>query len=130
MMVKSMHMRELIELLHQEESCWWKFILEKLELDSPFQFSEYETYASYCLGMHGDQYISIRRPWFRYGKSYFNSELNIANINKLSWIYDFVAFEKWDTPSVTRRIRAHIIVLSNFLIKVYDEVVKNLKFKI
>jgi hypothetical protein len=125
MMVKSTHMRELIDLIQEGDTCWWELILEKIGVDSPQQFSEYETYASYCLDMHEDKYISIERPWFRYGKAYFNSELNSASPTKLSRIYDYVAFENWDTPTFARRIRARILVFNDLLAKVCNSIIKN-----
>ncbi len=128
MMVKSTHMRELIGLINEGGISWWELILENLELeDGPNQFSEYETYASYCLDVHGDKYISISRPWFRYGRAFFNDDLKLANVKKLAWIYDFIAFEKWDKATFTRRFRARVLVFNDLLAKVHNSIFKNKK---
>lgn len=109
MMIRTADMIELIDSLQTQDQCWWKKILSSLNGKTPFQFSEYETYANYCLATKSKSYKSIERAWFRYGKSYFGCNLTEANTKKLSKQYDFVAFEDWDS-GLLRRIRSHIIV--------------------
>jgi hypothetical protein len=113
MMVDTQHMRELISLISCRDKAWWNAILENLTGSTPFRFSEYETYAAYCLDTYPSRYFSKARPWFRYGHSYFNRRIDQANICELADIYDFVAFETWDTPNISRRLRSHILVALN-----------------
>ena len=109
LLVKTKHMRQLISDLERPAMMWWQTVLGNLNGETPFQFSEYETYASYCLKYFPDEYRSIHRPWFRYGNSYTCTSLEMANVNSLVKLYDFVAFEHWD-HGVLRAARAHAIV--------------------
>lgn len=109
LMVKTGDMRSLIEFLSQEKSEWWVKVLLSLKGNTPFQFSEYETYANFCLSTRAGCYKSIKRSWFRYGKSFLGQDLPGAETAALSGMYDFVAFEDWDA-GVLRTLRSHVIV--------------------
>jgi hypothetical protein len=115
LMVRTADMIELINSLEKSDHKWWQKILSELNGKTPFQFSEYETYTNYCLSSKSDSYVSIKRNWFRYGKSFYGCNLTEADMTKLSKLYDFVAFEDWDY-GVTRRIRSQIIVRLHMLV--------------
>jgi hypothetical protein len=110
LMVRTDDMSKLIQLLDTEDTKWWINILSSLKGKTPFQFSEYEIYANFCLSTKNESYRSIKRMWFRYGKSYFGCELTEADTSKLSDLYDFVAFEDWDSGKL-RSIRSYLIVI-------------------
>jgi hypothetical protein len=110
LMVRTRDMYELINALQLHGNIWWQNILKSLSGKTPFQFSEYEIYANYCLSTHPSSYKSIKRTWFRYGRSYFGCDLPDASSVELSKIYDFVAFEDWDSGPL-KFLRAHMIVL-------------------
>ena len=109
LMVRGSDMRALISDLDVCNPPWWVAILRRLKDSNPFQFSEYETYASYCLNRWPDRYKPIERSWFRYGHSYFGCQLQTANVACLADLYDFVAFEQWDS-GIARILRALIMV--------------------
>ena len=114
LMVRSTDMADLIKELEQPGVIWWKNILSSLKGKSPFQFSEYETYANFCLHMKCKDYTSIRRQWFRYGRSYFGCDLVLARTAVLSKVFDFIAFEEWDSGRL-KVARSHIIVFTRRL---------------
>jgi hypothetical protein len=91
---------------------------DMINLIRHLQFSEYETYANYCLSTKPDSYRSIKRLWFRYGQSYFRCDLRFANISALSSFYDFVAFEDWDTGFL-RTIRAFFRIFQTRLLMLF-----------
>ena len=109
LMVRTEDMSKLIQYLDTTDSKWWVNILSSLNGKTPFQFSEYETYANFCLFTKPKSYRSIKRMWFRYGKSYLGRDLPQADTSTLSELYDFVAFEDWDS-GFYRRIRSYLIV--------------------
>jgi len=109
-MVRTTDMIELIDALETPERKWWQNILSSLSGKTSFQFSEYETYANYCLAMKSECYLTTERPWFRYGMSYCGCNLTKADVKNFSGLYDFVAFEDWDSGLI-RQIRSHFIVL-------------------
>jgi hypothetical protein len=109
LMVKTEDMSNLIQHLEKPESKWWITILSSLNGKSSFQFSEYETYANFCLFKKPESYRSVKRMWLRYGKSYLGCDLPQADISSLTKLYDFVAFEGWDS-GFTRRIRSYLSV--------------------
>ena len=110
LMVRTEDMRSLIQYLNKTDATWWMNILSSLNGKSPCQFSEYETYANFCLSTKPKSYRSIKRMWFRYGKSYFGCDLTQADTSTLSELYDFVAFEDWDS-GFHRRIRSYLTVI-------------------
>jgi hypothetical protein len=108
-LVRTADMRTLLDELSAHGMQWWKYVLSTMTGKSPQQFSEYETYAAYCLSRWPDRYQSIWRRWFRSGSPYFRTELHAADVSILADLYDFVAFEGWDdTPR--RRIRSRVRV--------------------
>jgi hypothetical protein len=109
LMVRTADMIELIDSLQTPDQSWWKKILSSLNGKTPFQFSEYETYANYCMATKPNAYKSIERAWFRYGRSYFGRDLSEAAVASLSYLYDFVAFEDWDC-GILKTIRSRFIV--------------------
>lgn len=116
LMVRTADMIELIDSLQTQDQSWWKKILSSLNGKTPFQFSEYETYANYCMATKPKTYKSIERAWFRYGRSYFGRDLSKDAATSLSNLYDFVAFEDWDC-GILKTIRSHTIVtLRRFLL--------------
>ena len=109
LMVRTAHMIELIDALQGPDQEWWQNVLSTLNGKTPFQFSEYETYANYCISTKPDCYKSIKRHWFRYGMSYFARKLPIVDVTSLSNYYDFVAFEDWDC-GLLKTIRSRALV--------------------
>jgi len=120
LMVRSVDMIELINSLNTPEHKWWKNILLSLKGKTPFQFSEYETYTNYCLAVKPGSYSTVKRDWFRYGRSYYGCNLTQADIKNLSKLYDFVAFEDWDT-GLMRRVRSYILVF----LRLASQIIKN-----
>ena len=121
LMVRAADMIELIDSLQSQGQDWWKNILSSLNGKTPFQFSEYETYANFCLATKPKSYQSIERSWFRYGRSYFGSDLSNDAATSLSNLYDFVAFEDWDC-GILKSIRSRTIVSSRrFLLNFIDK---------
>jgi hypothetical protein len=118
LMVLSEDMSKLIQRLETTDAEWWVNILSSLNGKTPFQFSEYETYANFCLSTNPKAYRSIRRMWFRYGKSYFGCDLPLADTYTLSKLYDFVAFEDWDFGKL-RSIRSSVIVMYQRLCSIF-----------
>jgi len=116
LMVRTADMIELIDSLQSLDQNWWQKILSSLNGKTPFQFSEYETYANYCISKKPDLYRSIKRDWFRYGRSYFNCDIPDANVNSLAGQYDFIAFEDWD-QGLLKRARARFLVLKKIIAK-------------
>jgi hypothetical protein len=109
LLVDTNDMTSLINHLEKGGTKWWINILSSLNGKTSHQFSEYETYANFCLSTRPNSYRSINRMWFRYGKSYYDTDLPQADTTSLSRLYDFVAFEDWDS-GFYRRIRSYIIV--------------------
>jgi hypothetical protein len=114
LMVRTADMADIIKTLETPDIKWWKNILLSLNGKTPFQFSEYETYANYCLFVKSDAYKSKRRRWFRYGRSYFGCNLTQAKTSNLSNLFDFVAFEEWDS-GLLKVCRSHLIVMASRL---------------
>lgn len=110
LMVRTIDMIELIDALQEPNQEWWRKILASLNGKTPFQFSEYETYANYCISTKKYFYKSIKRHWFRYGMSYFGRGLQMEDAKSLSNYYDFVAFEDWDRGTL-KAIRSRVLVV-------------------
>jgi hypothetical protein len=109
-LVRAADMSELLDELSSHGMPWWQYALTSMIGKSRQQFSEYETYAAYCLSRWPERYRSIWRRWFRRGRAYFGADWRSADISVLADLYDFVAFEGWDTGSRARR-RSKIRVL-------------------
>jgi hypothetical protein len=110
LMVNTFDMNCMIHDLEKAGQIWWCKILESLTNKYPFQqFSEYETYATFCLSNRPHLYKSIKRSWFRYGKSYFNKELSDSRVGDLGKYYDYIAFEEWDVGFL-RTLRSYFMV--------------------
>lgn len=114
LLVRSADMQTLLTELSSHGQPWWQYILSCLGGRSPQQFSEYETYAAYCLTRWPERYQGIRRRWLRGGRSYFQAGLTQANPTGLADLYDFIAFEDWD-DSLSRQRRARRRVLKERL---------------
>jgi hypothetical protein len=110
LMVRTADMRSLIQYLNKTDATWWIYILSSLNGKTPFQFSEYETYSNFCLSTKPNSYRSIKRMWFRYGRSYFGCDLTQADTSTLAALYDFVAFEDWDV-GILRSFRSYLLVV-------------------
>lgn len=122
MLIKVEHAIKMINEIDQIEQAWWINILRSLTDKSKFQFSEYETYSNYCLFNYPSEYITIKRNWFRYGRSYFgNFELKSIDIMNISKLYDFISFEEWDIGRI-RYIRSVALVVRDRILKLigYD----------
>ena len=116
MPVRSADMLALLAELNSDEIPWWSLILDRLgEWCWEQHFSEYETYASFCLDRFPGRYASLERPWFRWGHSFFGVNMSKANVASLRGVYDFVAFEEWDRPTILRRLRAFAAMIVDFL---------------
>jgi hypothetical protein len=109
LMVQTEDMLSLIQHLDSPKTTWWMNILSSLNGNTPFQFSEYETYANFCLFMKSNSYRSTKRRWLRYGRSYFGCDLTQADTSTLAQFYDFVAFEDWDV-GILRTLRSYFLV--------------------
>jgi hypothetical protein len=107
-MVCREHMLALLDELSAHGMPWWQYVLSSLVGRTPQQFSEYETYAAYCLTRWPDRYRSIRRRWLRSGRSYFGREMSSADVSEIANLFDFVAFESWDKRP-RRRTRRHVL---------------------
>ncbi len=103
MLVQTGDMQALLAELDAHGLPWWQYILSCLTGRSPHQFSEYETYAAYCLARWPQRYQSIRRRWLRGGRSWFQAGLTQADYAGLADLYDFIAFEDWDNSARRRR---------------------------
>jgi hypothetical protein len=102
-LVRTADMSDLLEELSSHGLAWWHYVLSSMTGKSRQQFSEYETYAAYCLSRWPERYRSIWRRWFRSGTAYFGTEWRSADLSALAGLYDFIAFERWDTGSRARR---------------------------
>lgn len=120
LMVQTSDMIRLINELRVGECDWWINILKSLNGKSRNQFSEYETYANYVIAKNNESYKSIKRNWFRYGNSYFKGNIPNIDIEKVSDLYDFVAFEEWDSGPL-KQIRSHALVLAR---RIYHSISK------
>lgn len=112
MLIFRPHMLSLISDIEEPGQPWYSTILAKLDSHTPFQLSEYEFYANYCLDKYPDKYLSIKRSWFRYGTSFFRCDLKLADVSGLQDAFDYVAFESWDKPSLLRTVAARLFVYS------------------
>jgi hypothetical protein len=119
MLVTAADMSELLEELSCHGLPWWKRILMCLRGTSPQQFSEYETYAAYCLWRWPHRYRSISRRWLRGGTSYFGTDMRTADLSRLAGVYDYVSFEDWDV-GLRRRIRSRLRVAKARAITWFD----------
>jgi Family of unknown function (DUF6492) len=99
------HMLALLDELSSHGMPWWQYVLSSLAGRTPQQFSEYETYAAYCLTRWPNCYRSIWRRWLRHGRSYFGQELKFADVSLIGDLFDFVAFEDWDRGPRSRVMR-------------------------
>ncbi len=99
------HMLALLDELSAHDLPWWRYVLSSLVGSTAQQFSEYETYAAYCLTRWPECYRSIRRRWLRHGRSYFDQDMKFADLSPLADLYDFVAFEDWDRRPRNRVVR-------------------------
>jgi hypothetical protein len=102
-LVRTNDMGALLDELSAHGVPWWKYVLSTMTGKSPQQFSEYETYAAYCLSRWPERYQSLRRRWFRSGTAYFGTNWRSADISALAGLYDYIAFEGWDTGARRRR---------------------------
>jgi len=103
MLVHTGDMQALLAELSSHGMPWWQFILRAMNGRSAQQFSEFETYAAYCLARWPQRYRDVRRRWLRAGRSYFQAGLTQACLEELATLYDFVAFEDWDDSGRRRR---------------------------
>jgi hypothetical protein len=109
-LVRTADMAALLAELSSHGLPWWQYVLSSMTGKSPQQFSEYETYAAYCLSRWPERYQSLRRRWFRSGTAYFGTNWHSANISALANLYDYIAFEGWDTgPRRRRRSRVRVV---------------------
>jgi hypothetical protein len=102
-LVRTADMSALLDELSSHGLPWWQYVLSSMTGKSPQQFSEYETYAAYCLSRWPERYQSVWRRWLRGGSAYFGSNWHSADISALADLYDYIAFEGWDTGPRRRR---------------------------
>ncbi len=112
MLVNKADMRAMLGELNLNSLRWWEYILSSLNPSDFQQFSEYETYSSYCLSKWPERYRSVERPWFRYGRSLLRNDMKNSDFSSLSKHYDFVAFEEWDI-GIRNWVRSWIIFIGD-----------------
>jgi hypothetical protein len=112
MLVNKADMRAMLDELEVNGLKWWEYILSNLNTYDLQQFSEYETYSSYCLSKWPERYRSIERSWFRYGRSFLLKDMKDSDLSSLAKFYDFIAFEEWDV-GIRNWIRSWIVFLGD-----------------
>jgi len=91
---------ELIASLEQRAARpWVEALLAAITGQSPSEFSEYETIGTFAFRRHADQCFVNHRPWFRFGTAYCGGldRITPAHLRRLAGLFDFAAFERWDT---------------------------------
>lgn len=119
LLVKSLHMSSLLESMTHTSMPWWEKILSLLDESPPQQLSEYELYANYVFNEFPEQYISVRRNWYRYGSSLYNLSIDNNLICNIKSNYDFIAFEKWDF-GFFKKIISNTIHYKNQLMRLFN----------
>jgi hypothetical protein len=114
LMVNTKHMLDLLRVLEKPSMKWWEGVIDSFNDRDLQQFSEYETYSSYCLSRFPMLYKSVDRDWFRYGRSLTGSPLETADVLRLQGLYDFVAFEDWDDGWI-KNFRANFLFCQSWL---------------
>lgn len=78
---------------------WWESLLEMINENKNFDFSEYEFYAGYLNNLKPELVSFVDRPWFRHGEHILklSNSSSLESIEKKFKGYDFVAFENHKT---------------------------------
>lgn len=102
MLIETVIMKEIIKRIEQDGKCWFETILDAIDSNEPYAFSEFETYGtfvtSYYQGKYGYQELStLRDAGLLYGRCVTDKELK-----KLSEKYDTASFEAYHWPPKPR----------------------------
>lgn len=93
-------LREICRIHKVDENHYWNLILSLVERrDARLGFSEYASYALFCLRKYSDKYSLVPSNAFRFGNGLIDRK--ILNSDS-SWVkdsgYEVVCFEQWDKP--------------------------------
>lgn len=104
MMFNKHIMQELLTNIDRNDKIkgkkWFEKILYSIvpESISPFSFSEFETYGTYCMNCYPDFYVERFLPSFRQGGLIQGRFVSDSIINKLSFDVYVASFEIYDRP--------------------------------
>ena len=96
-------MKEMINKIEKSSDDgkkWYEIILDSLESEqiSPFSFSEFETYGTYCNVFHPDLYVERFLYGFRRGGLIQGRFVSEIILQKLAEDFDIASFEIYERP--------------------------------
>lgn len=96
-------MKEMINKIEEsgiEGEKWYEIILNSLESEhiSPFSFSEFETYGTYCSVFHPDLYVERCLNGFRKGGLIQGRFVSDIILKKMAEDFDMASFEIYERP--------------------------------
>ena len=104
MMFNKIIMKELLSIIADNNNIQGKLWFEKIlnsicpETISPFSFSEFETYGTYCMNKYPDFYLERNLPGFRQGGLIQGRFVSDSILRKLGFDVSVVSFEIYDRP--------------------------------
>lgn len=101
MIINKAIMKELIGNIEESQipgDVWYEKVINSIDKDEQYGFSEFETYGTYCLHNHPNLYRERVLPSFRYGGFIQGRLVNETILKKLSFDLAIVSFEPYHIP--------------------------------